>query len=102
MTITRHITKKTPSEMGELLEFIKTSADLLNEGIERDGEPMVALEIQTDSGPMIVIVAGGKLVAETKEALGFGSAKAHWQEQGTPVKAGEKLPMLETFVRKNL
>jgi hypothetical protein len=38
-----------------------------------------SLEIQTDSGPMIVIVAGGKLVAETKEALGFGSAKAHWQ-----------------------
>jgi hypothetical protein len=63
---------------------------------------LIGIEIQTDSGPILVVVAGGKFVADTKATFGFGSAEAHWLKQGTPVKEGEQLPMLEVFAKKNL
>jgi hypothetical protein len=98
----RHITKKTTEELNELLDYIKTSMDLLSEGTERDGEPLIGLEIQTDTGPVLIAIGGGKCFGEMKTALGFSDDESHWQGQGTPVKAGEKLPGLEEFVKKNL
>ncbi|MFA7399697.1 MAG: hypothetical protein WCZ98_04365 [Sideroxydans sp.] len=98
----RHITKKTTEELNELLDYIKTSMDLLSEGIERDGEPMTALEIKTDTGPIMIVIGGGKCVGEMKAAMGFSDDEAHWLMQGTPVESGENLPALEAFVKKNL